>query len=126
MNPIPIYIVTHHKCASTWLRRYIMEFCSLNSLEIFTTHYSYVAPVFPCDIAVLGNASYDFLNERAVKGIHVIRNPLDVIVSAYYSHMNTHPLAGWPRLSGQRQALRSVDKDKGLLLTLQFLERGDF
>ncbi|MCI0558084.1 MAG: hypothetical protein MN733_06285 [Nitrososphaera sp.] len=58
--------------------------------------------------------------------IHIIRNPLDMIVSAYYSHLHSHPADGWPELARQREVLRRVTKEAGLLATWVFLERSDF
>ena len=33
-------ILTHHKCASTWIWTYLSEFCALNSMSFFSTPYS--------------------------------------------------------------------------------------
>jgi hypothetical protein len=119
-------ILTHHKCASTWLGRYLHEFCGLNSLKLAGTHYSNLTLDRSADVTACINASYEFVRDNLDEGIHVIRNPLDIVVSAYYSHRNTHPLDGWPELASQRQILQAVSEREGMFLTLAFLERDDF
>jgi hypothetical protein len=122
----PLNIVTHHKCASTWLQRYLAEFCELNAKEFFGSHYSRFAPPASAEVVALTNASYDFVEGTLQDGVHIIRNPLDIVVSAYFSHRNTHALDGWPKLSRQREVLRSAPEADGLFVTLSFLERDDF
>lgn len=119
-------ILTHHKCASTWLLKYLSEFSNLNNKALHQTHYSNSFPTDKFDIVGLTNASYNFIADKCVDGIHLIRNPLDIVVSAYYSHLRTHPLNGWPELSKQRSVLSNVNRYDGLFITLSFLERDDF
>ena len=57
------------------------------------------------------------------RGIHVIRDPRDLVVSAYYSHRNSHRVDdGWPALSAHRARLRTLDLSGGLLAELEFSE----
>lgn len=119
-------ILTHHKCASAWLEGYINEYCGINRFDVFRTRYSDIPPEVPQKIRIVLNASYRTAKNWPEGGIHVIRNPLDIVVSAYYSHRNTHSLNGWPQLSAQRDILRSFDEHDGMMLTLSFLERDDF
>ena len=58
--------------------------------------------------------------------LHIIRNPLDIVQSAYYSHLSTHPLSGWPQLEMQRRILANCSKEDGIFLTLAFLEQHEF
>ncbi|WP_208948354.1 sulfotransferase domain-containing protein [Segnochrobactrum spirostomi] len=78
------------------------------------------------DVLCWQNASYNFISRKITDGFHFIRNPLDIIVSAYHSHKKTHPLDGWPELRRQREILATCDQAEGLFLTLSFLERDDF
>jgi len=93
---------------------------------MFITQYSNVSPQLENNVNFLQNASYDFIGDKIDCGIHVIRNPLDIIVSAYHSHKKTHPLDGWPELAAQRAVLCGADEHDGMFLTLAFLERDDF
>jgi hypothetical protein len=99
---------------------------AMNGLRFGHTHYSERFVESAPDIVALINADYAFVRERVSSGVHVIRNPLDLICSAYYSHLSTHSVAGWPELELQRSVLQSVPKPEGMMLTLAFLERSDF
>ncbi|MGD9545594.1 MAG: hypothetical protein AB7F41_15190 [Methylocystis sp.] len=81
------------------------------------------------DIVIALNADYFAIKDhlsRNMQCLHVIRNPLSVIVSAYYSHLRTHPIDGWDCLVEQRRVLSEVDQDIGMALTLAFLESSHF
>jgi hypothetical protein len=123
---MPFVLLTHHKCASTWLITYRAQVAAMNGLRFGHMHRSERLAEGQLDIVALTNADYSFVRNRVLSGIHVIRNPLDLICSAYYSHLSTHSLEGWPELELQRTVLKSVSKPEGLMLTLTFLERSDF
>ena len=123
---MPFVVLTHHKCASTWLITYCAQVAAMNGLRFGHTHYSDRLVEGQLDIVTLINADYSFVKGRVTSGIHVIRNPLDLICSAYYSHLSTHSLTEWPELELQRAVLQSVSKPDGMMLTLIFLERSDF
>jgi hypothetical protein len=75
----------------------------------------------------LTNVTYGRIkNEIDAPSIHIIRNPLDIISSAYNSHRFTHGLDGWPHLQQQRRILMNCNKELGMHLTLAFLERAEF
>lgn len=54
------------------------------------------------------------------RGIHVVRDPRDVLVSGYFSHRNSHPTEYWPELEEHREALQSLSKEEGLLKEIEF------
>ena len=55
-----------------------------------------------------------------IVGFHIIRDPRDIVVSAYYSHLNSHPTKDWPELIEHRARLRNASKDEGLILEMDF------
>ena len=130
------YFFTHHKCATKWLINILSRYCSNHQLGFFTTHFSDLLPNPNVDYSILvyTNSEYVFCKTRMDVNIgehnqtatHIIRNPLDMIVSAYYSHLYSHSLDGWDQLVQQREILRRVDKKAGLRATWDFLERRDF
>lgn len=120
----PILFLSHHKCATKWLTSYLKELARSSGLTFATTHMSQELPAG--DVTFLCNAEYEYLARVATGGIHVLRNPLSVIVSAYFSHLRTHSLEGWPELEIQRALLSTETKSAGLFLTTAFLERIDF
>jgi hypothetical protein len=121
-----INFFSHHKCATHWLRTYLIRVAQLNGRSFSHTNFGAQLPDTTADIVFFGNATYKFIFEHGLSGCHVIRNPLNLIVSAYYSHLETHPSSsGWPQLVPQRKLLKSVGKEEGMFLTLTFLERSD-
>jgi hypothetical protein len=121
-----INFFSHHKCATLWLHTYLNRVAELNGRSFFRTNFGDALADPASDIVFFGNATYKFVSEHDLSGCHVIRNPLNLIVSAYYSHLETHPFdGGWPPLRRQRNLLKSVGKEEGMFLTLTFLERAD-
>jgi hypothetical protein len=118
--------LTHHKCASAWLsgvlHSYYAEQCSQPVL------HSHRSDEFPEDCAayrylLLINAHYPFLKDKLTRAVHVVRNPLSIVVSSYFSHLATHPTERWPQLAVQREKLQRLPKAAGLEATVQFLSR---
>lgn len=107
----------------------IERLCLENGLEFASFHDS---GEFGGDLeAHLRERSVDFLayiNARwedvsslgGVPAFHVVRDPRDVLVSAYFSHLNTHQTDDWPELESHRRRLRSVNQEEGLLLEMEF------
>ena len=75
------------------------------------------------DFAVFLNTAarhVEALQSIPFRGFHVIRDPRDIIVSAYFSHRNSHPTEGLPHLAEHRRRLQEVSKEEGLLLEMDF------
>ena len=121
-----ILVLTHHKCASIFVQEYLERICRMNDLRMFHSYEGMAQPRPECDISFLMNAEYPLI-ERAlsVPAVHIIRNPLDIVQSAYYSHRSQHRVQGWPQLVLQRDLLANVTKEEGFYLTTAFLERED-
>lgn len=122
-----ITILTHHKCASHFVSVYLKKVSELNNFELFSSYVGSDQPHPEKNITLLWNAVYPIIKD-VIDGptIHIIRNPLDIVVSAYYSHLLTHPLDNWPQLIYQRSLLTKCSKKSGFLLTLSFLEQKIF
>jgi hypothetical protein len=122
-----ISVMTHHKCASSFVQFYLNEVCKLNGLRMFCSHLGTAAPEPGFEISLLTNAVYrQVTGSIDIRSIHVIRNPLDIVTSAYYSHRLTHSLDGWPQLAQQRRILEKSSKEAGIFITLAFLEQAEF
>jgi len=119
----------HHKCASAWINQLIAKICAY--LDI--SHQAVFTPsrfqddlekfVEENDIQFLtyGNANYHYVKQlNNYKGFHVVRDPRDVLVSAYFSHQYSHPTNNWPELAQHRSVIQSLPKDEGLLLDMAF------
>lgn len=121
-----IAFFSHHKCATTWLSEILARIGELNRRTFRYTSFEDELWSFDAEIIFCGNANYRSVSRAGLSGYHVIRNPLNLIVSAYYSHLATHSTKSWPQLELQRELLSKVNREEGLFLTLTFLEREDF
>lgn len=119
----------HHKCASTWVHN-IAETACVEAGWRFD--YLYDARQFGGDLAGHVRARrldwISYVNADArqlaglppLRGFHLVRDPRDLLVSAYFSHRGSHPTHAWPELVPHREALQRADKAAGLLLELEF------
>lgn len=120
-------VLSHHKCASVAVGAFLGEFCRLNGMTFFDSHYGGQPPSAVHDVNFLRNSDYHSVFQYVdSETIHIIRNPLSIVQSAYYSHLRTHSLEGWPELEAQRIVLGKCSLEEGLFLTVAFCEREDF
>jgi hypothetical protein len=56
------------------------------------------------------------------RGVHVIRDPRDIVTSAYFSHLHSHSTEHWPELAEFRKVLQKLPKDEGFLENMKFTE----
>src|SRR5579862_2201277 len=104
-RPLRLFL-GHHKCASCWTSDIVLELCA-------TLRWCYWSIDHPGPFARVGLPRWaadnridvvGFLNARPellpddpdLRGFHVIRDPRDLCVSAYWSHRNSHPVGAWP------------------------------
>ncbi|CCH93129.1 conserved hypothetical protein [Microcystis aeruginosa PCC 9432] len=131
-TPILAYF-GHHKAGSSWILKVVYSVCS--EIGIKSTHF-HSPKMFNFDLAEAinrnkiqflsyTNADINYVNPilQNFKGFHVIRDPRDTVVSAYFSHLYSHSDQFWPELVDYRKQLEKVSKDEGLFLTMEHLER---
>ena len=114
----------HHKTGSQWFWAVISAAC--RDLNIKLLYYALDGDHeskskdgldFVCDV----NAElWRYENSMPRRSIHVVRDPRDMIVSGYYSHLNSHPTDRWPELDGYRQELQNLDLSDGLIREISF------
>lgn len=118
----------HHKCASTWIHSILDWACADAGWKLA---YLYDEKPFGNDLAgyvkregidfvSYVNANAKFVNLENFRGFHVVRDPRDLVVSAYFSHRNSHPTDDWPELPAHRERLSRVSKEEGLYLEMEF------
>ena len=121
--------LTHHKCASAWLTSVLHTYYAQQQRH--PVFHSYKSDEFPENPSayrylLLINADYPFLRDKIKRAVHVIRNPLSVVVSAYFSHLFVHPVDKWPLLAAQRQRLHGLSEEEGMEATFEFLSSPAF
>lgn len=127
-QPILAYL-GHHRSGSTWIYRVFRELI-VDQLGWKMLH----APgswAFEGDLArarereefrflALVNADFASVQGVPLLAVHVVRDPRDLLVSAYFAHALSHPTDNWPELARFRTLLGQVDQQTGLLLELEF------
>ena len=130
-NPI-LFFFGHHKCATTWITSICTKVCRRLGLRFADVHnpnmFEHNLKVFVAEnniqFLAYTNARFEYLKDiDYFAGFHIIRDPRDILVSAYFSHLYSHSLEGWPELTDHRKNLHKVSKDRGLLLEMEFMER---
>jgi len=122
----------HHKCASGWTVGMMREFCLhmavhfkvVNRRSDFASAPSLGDFVADQGIDFLAYANADIKAVRSLplhRGFHVVRDPRDIVVSAYFSHKKSHHTDDWPELIDHRARLQRLSVSEGLLLELDFI-----
>ena len=116
----PLYVYFgHHRCASTWILLVLMSVCDHMGIDI-----KKFAELNDDDLRTIGfiadtNAEQEHIQAlRPFRGFHVIRDPRDIVVSAYFSHKYSHPMGEW--LKEQRELLNQVNLEEGIKYSINF------
>jgi hypothetical protein len=124
-------LFVRHKCASMWLSTIAESACALMGLPYIYFFKSsrlginfadfYRKKTYP----VISCADPEYAEVQALEGfraVHVVRDPRDVLVSAYFSHRNRHWFKPGTEAYVHQQRLRLLPKEEGLLAELEFSE----
>ena len=121
----------HHKGATDWINGIIAKVCDELKLRFAVVHYPEMfngdLDAFvkdnKIDFLSYDNADYEYVRYLGeLKGFHIVRDPRDICVSAYYSHLYSHGLGG--QISAdQRKVLQNLPKSDGLLFEMQCREQ---
>lgn len=127
-------VLCHHKCASTWFWRHILQTLAREAgeraVEVNSSwrRFDEAAFVEALDAAdCIGDQNASAATVRALemhagsyRGVHLVRDPRDVLVSAYFSHFYSHVTDGWPELVAHRETLQGLTPEEGLLSEMMF------
>jgi len=131
VSNVTIAYFGHHRSGSTWIFRVLRE---LFEEELGVTvlqaagedelrgGLAAARERTGAGLVCYTNADFHAVRGQPVRGVHVIRDPRDLLVSAYFAHAHSHPVGGWPELSQFREVLSSSSVEEGLLLELDFCE----
>lgn len=117
----------HHKCASTWITAIIYDICAISGLRPYQKQSNLVDDIQQLilsediDFYICQTSLYEKISKiRDYKGFHIIRDPRDLIISGYYSHLYSHSTDGWPELYQHREELKKLNKNDGILKEIEF------
>ena len=122
----------HHKCATMSLntitgsvcRRLGLTHAAVFDSGMFQGNLPGYCAQQDVDFLLYGNANYQHVKSLPEHlGFHIIRDPRDIVVSAYFSHLYSHPTDAWPELEPHRKALQSLNEEDGLSKEIQFREK---
>jgi hypothetical protein len=122
----------HHKCATSYIHEIVRRVArevglherSVSTPATFEYDLARWVQDNRVDLLVYRLADYQHVKPLGdFKGFHVIRDPRDVVVSAYFSHLYSHPVDGFPVIAGLREQLQKLSKEDGLLLEMESREQ---
>ena len=133
MSEFPKYAMYgHHKCATMSLNMISVAICKRLGLQFGAVYDEFsfekdlpgYASNRQIDFLSYGNADFQYMKSLSEhKGFHIIRDPRDIVVSAYFSHRNSHSTSAWAELKAHRETLRNLDLDDGIAAEIEFRGR---
>lgn len=135
----PVVYYGHHKCGSTWLTSLCENFAREMGVPCLNfpltpeqvgvdlagrpDRFGDFLEKFKSSILIDRNARWDHIQLLGrFSGVHVIRDPRDILVSAYFSHRYSHPTDVWPELVERRSILNQLSKEDGMIAEIGFLQ----
>lgn len=122
--------VSHHKCATKYALTVLRtvgygagwNVRNFHRPEQFDGNLSTVPRATDGDVVFWGNGEWGHLRDLDFdRACHVVRDPRDMLVSAYFSHRESHSTANWPELEDHRRRLRSTSEAEGLMMEIEFM-----
>lgn len=125
----PLYYFSHHKCATMYANSILQRVAAelgmdtkvLYAPEETEDALGEVVRRGGTDLIFYLDALWQPVDELGpVRGVHVVRDPRDILVSAYFSHLHSHQTTSWEALREHREELRDLSKEAGLYREIEF------
>lgn len=84
-----VLVGTHHKTGTVWFTNVFRALSRQLGLELTYDNAAHPDPGGSWDIFVSGHSRFEGLESSAYRGVHVIRDPRDLIVSATHYHQTS-------------------------------------
>lgn len=122
----------HHKCATKYILAILRDVChdcglrlaqvsSMSQMDVTLDTFSRQERL---DWLCYTNAQWPHAQVvSGIPGFHVIRDPRDILVSGYFSHLYSHETKSWPALEPHRKKLAGLTKHEGLMIEMEFSSR---
>jgi len=120
-----IFFFGHHRCGTTWISDICEDVCRESWLKYYKAHspakFNFDLKQFitanKIDFLSYTNADWNYLSGiENYRGFHVTRDPRDIIVSSYFSHLHSHSTREWKELIDHRKKLENTSREEGLYL----------
>jgi hypothetical protein len=128
----PLYaFFGHHKGATDWINSILAQVCDELDLRFEVVHYPEMfggdlngfVEEYDVEFLSYDNADYEYVRQLGnLRGFHIVRDPRDICVSAYYSHLYSHGLGG-QITAEQRNTLQDLPQAEGLLYEMECREQ---
>ena len=122
----------HHRCATSWIGDIFGGACRELGLRYAVLHNARHAggdvrrfvDERDLDALLYTNAEYgQVASIPGLRAFHVVRDPRDITVSAYFSHLYSHRIdAEWPELAERRARLQRLGKEEGIAAEIDELD----
>lgn len=138
----PLYYFSHHKCGTMYANSILGRVCAELGLdkrtfyrpEDFGGDLGALATRERPDVVCYLDAEWEHVRDlEGILGVHVVRDPRDILVSAYFSHLHSHQTDAWTELREHRKELGELSKEEGLYREMDFtayafraMERWDY
>jgi hypothetical protein len=125
-QPAPVFF-GHHKAATSWVIKILSDLGHLNGfhVQIYDTAAD-LSAALPRQSPLRSFLAFRNADPLALGhlepflGFHLIRDPRDIAVSSYFSHLHSHPTENWPELKQHKRRLADLDLAEGLLCDMEF------
>ena len=130
LSIIPFFF-GHHKSGTRYIGRIMERFCEyidvqyapINNPKWFGFDLGAALPQGCACFVNYMNADYRYVEPLdGFRGFHLVRDPRDLALSAYFSHLHSHSADWWPELVEHRKKLRALDFTQGVLADLEFTD----
>ncbi|MBK8580930.1 MAG: sulfotransferase domain-containing protein [Flavobacteriales bacterium] len=123
-----------HKCASQWATLVIERICneigwrSLTAYGVLIREHGGLRALLQHekpDFLIIPESNAELIKEidQPFRGLHIIRDPRDIIVSGYFSHKKPHPLSPKGVTVEHREKLQTLPEEGGIDLEIATLGR---
>jgi hypothetical protein len=117
----------HHKAATSWVIKILSDLGHLNGFHVESLdtaadlRHALPRQAQPKSFLAFRNADPLALDSlEPFLGFHLVRDPRDIAVSSYFSHLHSHPTENWPELAEHKRRLADLDFAEGLLCDMEF------
>lgn len=117
----------HHRSASSWTKDVLNTVATAVGWRHTFVHdasmFEHDLPGYlkrhRPELITFTNAKQAYLADLPpYRGLHVVRDPRDVLVSSYFSHRYSHPTDHWQALIEHRAQLQACSEEQGLAMVI--------